>query len=77
MTVYMVKYKLVGKDEEKTVEGYKRATPYYKTKGAAKTAWTYHTQYWGSNDFSRVEYVRIATMELKEIDSEYIIPKKE
>lgn len=77
MTVYMVKYKLLGESEERTVQGWKRKTPYYKTKGAAKCAWTDYIRWWSLEDISRVEYVRIAIMELKETDSEYLINKKE
>jgi len=77
MTVYMVKYKLVGKDKERAVEGERRATPYYKTKGAAKAAWTHFTEWHGPDFLTKLEYVRIATMELKEVDSEYLIHKKE
>lgn len=77
MTIYMVKYKLVGKDEEKTVNGEARATPYYKTKGAAKAAWTHYAEWHGLDLLTEVEYVRIVTIELKEIDSEYLISKKE
>lgn len=76
MAIYMVKYKLVGEDKERTTQGYKRATPYYKTKGAAKSGWTWHI-YWHPDIISKLEYVRIVTIELKEIDSEYLITKEE
>ncbi len=77
MTVYMVKYKTIGEDREHTVQGEARATPYYKTKGAAKAAWTHYADWHGPDILTELEYVRIIAMELKEIDSEYIIPKKE
>lgn len=76
MNVYMVKYKLVGEDKERVAEGYKRATPYYKTKSAAKSAWTHNIlKYYVSA--SKVEYAYLATMELNEVDREYLINKKE
>jgi hypothetical protein len=72
----MVKYKLVGEDKERAVEGYNRATPYYKTKSAAKSAWTHNILKYEVSE-GRVEYAYLATMELNEVDREYLINKKE
>lgn len=77
MNVYILKYKLLGENKEHTLQGWRRKTPYYKTKSAAKGAWTYYVG-WHEPDFiTELEYVRIVTVELKETDSEYIFPKKE
>lgn len=77
MNVYIIKYKLLGKSEERAVQGWARKTPYYKTKSAAKCAWTHFAEWHGPDFLTELEYVRIVTLELKETDSEYIMPKKE
>lgn len=77
MNVYILKYKLLGESKEHTLQGWKRKTPYYKTKSAAKGAWTYYVGWHGPDLLTELEYVRIVTIELKEIGSEYLINKKE